>query len=50
VLLDVDGCAAIEQLGTQLGAALQQNRFHPVLITCIVRGGAKQVSAGQCER
>src|SRR6185312_13325606 len=50
VLLDVDRCAAVEQLGTQLGAALQQNGFHPVLVAGVMRRGAQPVAAGQCER
>jgi hypothetical protein len=50
VLLDVDRCAAVEQLGTQLGAALQQNGFHPVLVAGVVRGGAQPILTGQCER
>ncbi|MDT7793708.1 MAG: hypothetical protein QOD59_3144 [Mycobacterium sp.] len=50
VLLDVDNCAAIEQLRTELGAALQQNGFHSVLVACVMCGGAQPVLAGQCER
>jgi hypothetical protein len=44
-----DGGAAIEQLGTQFGAALQQNGFHSLLVAGVVRG-AQPVLAGGAAR